>query len=199
MEAPQGVESTGTNRPSDLNTLTFCCSRSLCGSRDTTGNHCSTGYVLLCVSVVIAVGKHPVPFRTRKLSPPAPMVLHRGRCGRVGHRRTSTYSREEERTPRNIRGAFSPLLAFHEGSQIAALFYFPGMPFKVRQIAMGSMGRPADDPGRTARPPVRWRWGHCDPRCEQETPRHRRDRHSLLPFTTLTLRGGKSRPISDSS
>ena len=39
------------------------------------------------VSVVIAVGSRPVPFRTRKLSPPAPMVLHLGGCGRVGHRR----------------------------------------------------------------------------------------------------------------
>ena len=46
MEAPQGVQSTGTNRPSDLNTPTphqkrggETCSRSLCGSRDTTGNH----------------------------------------------------------------------------------------------------------------------------------------------------------------
>ena len=28
------------------------------------------------VSVVLAEGKRPVPFRTRKLSPPAPMVLH---------------------------------------------------------------------------------------------------------------------------
>src|SRR5438876_8407995 len=39
------------------------------------------------VSVAIAEGEHPVPFRTRKLSPPAPMVL-RGRLrGRVGRRR----------------------------------------------------------------------------------------------------------------
>ena len=39
------------------------------------------------VTAVIAWGKRPVPFRTRKLSPPAPMVLHPGGCGRVGHRR----------------------------------------------------------------------------------------------------------------
>jgi hypothetical protein len=41
MEASQGVELTGTNRPSGLNTIQvlLCCSRSLCGSRDTTGNH----------------------------------------------------------------------------------------------------------------------------------------------------------------
>ena len=32
----------------------------------------------------------PVPFRTRKLSSPAPMVLHTGVCGRVGRRRPKT-------------------------------------------------------------------------------------------------------------
>src|SRR5690625_4147678 len=40
------------------------------------------------VTVVIAWGKRPVPFRTRKLRLTAPMVLHPGGCGRVGHRRT---------------------------------------------------------------------------------------------------------------
>ena len=39
------------------------------------------------VTAVIAWGKRPVPFRTRKLRPTAPMVLHPGGCGRVGHRR----------------------------------------------------------------------------------------------------------------
>jgi len=42
------------------------------------------------VTAVIAEGKRPVPSRTRKLSPPAPMVLHPPGCGRVGHRRTTT-------------------------------------------------------------------------------------------------------------
>jgi hypothetical protein len=42
----------------------------------------------LVVPVVLARGKHPVPSRTRKLSPSAPMVLHGRLCGRVGHRRT---------------------------------------------------------------------------------------------------------------
>ena len=36
--------------------------------------------------VIIAEGFHPFPFRTRKLSPPAPMVLPIG--GRVGRRQT---------------------------------------------------------------------------------------------------------------
>src|ERR1700683_278370 len=35
----------------------------------------------------MAAGKRPVPSRTRKLSPPAPMVLPGGPGGRVGHRR----------------------------------------------------------------------------------------------------------------
>ena len=35
----------------------------------------------------MAEGRHPVPFRTRKLSPPAPMVLPWRRGGRVGRRR----------------------------------------------------------------------------------------------------------------
>ncbi len=42
----------------------------------------------ITVTAVMAEGKRPVTFRTRKLSPPAPMVLHSGGCGRVGHRRT---------------------------------------------------------------------------------------------------------------
>src|SRR4029453_14096769 len=45
------------------------------------------------VTAVIAWGKRPVPFRTRKLRPTAPMVLHPGGCGRVGHRRTHIRSR----------------------------------------------------------------------------------------------------------
>ena len=45
------------------------------------------------VTAAIAEGKRPVPFRTRKLSPPAPMVLHSTGCGRVGHRRTPVVRR----------------------------------------------------------------------------------------------------------
>ena len=39
--------------------------------------YCSKKYV----SVVIALGTRPVPFRTRKLSPITLMVLHPGGCG----------------------------------------------------------------------------------------------------------------------
>jgi hypothetical protein len=40
-----------------------------------------------------AGGKRPVPSRTRKLSPPAPTVLHSLGCGRLGHRRTTIHVR----------------------------------------------------------------------------------------------------------
>ena len=43
------------------------------------------------VSVVIATGRRPDPFRTRKLSLTAPMVLHPPGCGRVGHHRAQTH------------------------------------------------------------------------------------------------------------
>src|SRR2546430_5999332 len=39
------------------------------------------------VPVAIGEGKHPAPFRTRKLSPLPPMVLLWRRSGRVGRRR----------------------------------------------------------------------------------------------------------------
>ena len=43
------------------------------------------------VAAVIAAGTRPdLPFRTRKLRLPAPMVLHPPGCGRVGHRRQTT-------------------------------------------------------------------------------------------------------------
>src|SRR5215208_5051573 len=41
------------------------------------------------VSVITAKGKHPAPFRTRKLSLSAPMVLHGQPCGRLGRCRTT--------------------------------------------------------------------------------------------------------------
>src|SRR6476660_2975185 len=47
----------------------------------------------IVLSVVLAEGERPVPSRTRKLSPPAPMVLHSTGCGRVGHRRHQTHKR----------------------------------------------------------------------------------------------------------
>ena len=47
---------------------------------------------------LIAVGKRPVPFRTRKLSPPALMVLHPGGCGRVSYRRPKNTNKQLHNT-----------------------------------------------------------------------------------------------------
>ena len=52
------------------------------------------------VSVVIASGTRPVPFRTRKLSPTALMVLQTGVCGRVRHRRPKTS--QQKPTPTRV-------------------------------------------------------------------------------------------------
>ena len=83
---------TGTNRPNIQHTkceLQGFCSRPLFSVwHDTTHPKLWWGWVVAWfLSVVLAVGSRPVPFRTRKLSPPAPMVLHSGGCGRVGRRR----------------------------------------------------------------------------------------------------------------
>jgi hypothetical protein len=43
----------------------------------------------------IARGKHPVPFRTRKLSLSAPMVLRGRPRGRAGHRRNTPFKRAD--------------------------------------------------------------------------------------------------------
>src|SRR4051795_9479876 len=56
------------------------------------------------VSAAIATGKRPAPFRTRKLSPSAPMVLPGRPGGRVGRRRTSL-----------LGGGHPPLHASREG------------------------------------------------------------------------------------
>ena len=53
-----------------------------------------TLYALEMCRWLIAAGKRPVPFRTRKLSPPAPMVLLPGGSGRVGYRRPNNFTHE---------------------------------------------------------------------------------------------------------
>ena len=57
------------------------------------------------VAAVIAAGTRPdLPFRTRKLRLPAPMVLHPPGCGRVGHRRqTTTKGGAAQRPPLSCR------------------------------------------------------------------------------------------------
>ena len=60
---------------------------------------------LQSVSVAIAEGRHPVPYRTRKLSPPAPMVLPGKLGGRVGRRRDSSRSAAPSRRRFVVPGA----------------------------------------------------------------------------------------------
>ena len=43
-------------------------------------------YIFIKFLAIIARVKHLFPFRTEKLRPYAPMVLHGQLCGRVGHR-----------------------------------------------------------------------------------------------------------------
>ena len=63
------------------------------------------------VTAVIASRKRPVPFRTRKLSSIAPMVLHSGGCGRVGRRRTSSLGVEECLNPCGVFASSTPFLS----------------------------------------------------------------------------------------
>jgi hypothetical protein len=111
VEASQGVELTGTNRPSGLASTFFVCFASTvrfprCG-RYRTGPGLRSWPVrsshLHSVSVAMAKGKHPVPFRTRKLSPSAPMVLRGGPRGRVGRRRTSSVEAAPSRERPQLR------------------------------------------------------------------------------------------------
>jgi len=51
-----------------------------------TSTHIHPDFMISRLPVVMAEGTHPATFRTRKLSPPAPMVLQGRPCGRVGRR-----------------------------------------------------------------------------------------------------------------
>src|SRR5947209_13949478 len=55
------------------------------------------------VPVAIGEGKHPAPFRTRKLSPLPPMVLLWRRSGRVGRRRAPLQPSRLAAVPASIR------------------------------------------------------------------------------------------------
>ena len=74
----QCIQPTGTNRP---RAWFSSCSCSLYSAQGASLFH--------RFPVVMAVGKHPFPYRTRQLSPPAPMVLGGEPPGRVGRRRDS--------------------------------------------------------------------------------------------------------------
>ena len=77
----QRIQPTGTNRPRAWFELQFY-SCSLWSSRG--DNPLDNRF-----PVALAAGSHPFPFRTRQLSPPAPMVLGERSPGRVGRRRIS--------------------------------------------------------------------------------------------------------------
>ena len=62
-------------------------------------------FTVLSFPVTLAGGKHPFPFRTRQLSPPAPMVLRAQVCGRVGRRRELFF---RKRPMRNHGPSVSP-------------------------------------------------------------------------------------------
>src|SRR5437867_1578031 len=80
VEARQRVKPSSTNWSCGLTPYVPSISLVLC--------HCHIDS-LAKFPAAIAKGKHPFPFRTRKLSPSAPMVLHGRLCGRVGRRRDS--------------------------------------------------------------------------------------------------------------
>ena len=56
---------------------------------------------------MMAAGKRPVPFRTRKLSPPAPMVLLPGGSGRVGYRRPNNFTQHTRCKHHAYSGCFA--------------------------------------------------------------------------------------------
>src|SRR5438067_10105080 len=62
--------------------------RTFDGFRPVGGQHCVVLIRVYDFPVVLPEGPHPIPSRTRKLSPPGPMVLHGSPCGRVGRRRS---------------------------------------------------------------------------------------------------------------
>ena len=97
MEAQQCVELTGTNRPRTWQLTSLLHALAVWFWRFPVYRR------LQSVSVAIAEGRHPVPYRTRKLSPPAPMVLPGKLGGRVGRRRDSSRSAAPEAALRRSR------------------------------------------------------------------------------------------------
>lgn len=88
MQAPQGAQLTGTNRPRAWLTPADCSCIAFTVRFPGYGRNVSP-YNSIRFPAAIAKGKHPVPFRTRKLSSSAPMVLRGRPRGRAGHRRNT--------------------------------------------------------------------------------------------------------------
>src|SRR6476469_9990568 len=101
---PESEPPTPPPPPHAPTTTTARCRETAGGTRE----HVHNRTTVHNVTAAIAAGKHPDPSRTRKLSQPAPMVLHPTGCGRVGRRRTS-FCRwgPSIRWPHRYRGAYS--------------------------------------------------------------------------------------------
>ena len=115
---------------------------------------------------LMAAGKRPVPFRTRKLSPPAPMVLHSGGCGRVGYRRPNNF----------IYDAFRTL---GQCVRSASLFSYPG----------GYWNHRVTSPHRTSVMP-----GRCKPVATTFPPHRRIIAHGMRCHTGVCGRGRHPAP-----
>ena len=123
MEAPRGVELTGTNgrgtihhashatRPHPRTTGSTWSrnaehetSRPSSGSQSVTRNHPppAGGKNNRRFAAAMAQVRRPVPFRTRKLRPGTAMVLHPRGCGRVARRRITLTERGSPRDPRSV-------------------------------------------------------------------------------------------------
>ena len=70
VEVPRGMELTGTNRSIGLIVLSKTHERF-----DVSDNDVFSTLIFFVDLVVLPGGPHPIPFRTRSLSPPGPMVL----------------------------------------------------------------------------------------------------------------------------
>ena len=98
--------------------------------------HCVFASIMIVLffrvfAVVIAVGKRPVSFRTRKLSLPALMVLHSVGCGRVSHcRNICEMERPEGLSIARFR-ASSPFTTLPTGHP----------PYALPRILSGVMGQ----------------------------------------------------------
>ena len=132
LDAPQGVKATGTNRPkqthqtqttirvwrNNTNNKATDTSLSLASTTQYLTQHTQPGTIdASCVCRwPIAAGKRPDPFRTRKLSLPALMVLQPGGCGRVRNRRhqtTTNNSINNKERPLKHNCFMVSFLAFH--------------------------------------------------------------------------------------
>ena len=99
MEAQQCVELTSTNRPFGL-IIVFLSDTSVSDREEEASFDVVSLHLNIDLPVVLARRIHPIPYRTRKLSSSAPMVLPLCVGGRVGRRRIKL------ETPKGNLGGF---------------------------------------------------------------------------------------------